>query len=215
MSLDRLHATHALLLHPHQRRLWVAHPFALSAGSCWVQTTGCGYWANCLHCAFGIAAALDSDAVITTRLGAEGNTVHFAVKNGRIVARREWLFHLSTPAAHWWDNVIAACAGFQPFRAEADVHDWCARHAMPDGHVMTIPQFLAFASDWYAAYINQQWRKRSLEEVRSLFARHAPPDPFWRVCRAAASAWMRPTCRCCAVRAACGAAARRGGCRRS
>lgn len=180
-ALDRLHATHSLLLHPHQRRVWVAHPFALSAGSCWVQTAGHGYWANCLYCALGIAAATERDAVITTRLGGEGDTVHLAVKSGQIIAGGELLFHLSTPAAHWWDNVIAACASFQPFRNEAEVIDWCARHAMPRGHVMTIPQLWAFASDWYGSYINQPWRKRSREEIRTLFARHALPEPFWRV----------------------------------
>jgi hypothetical protein len=37
-ALHRLHDAHALLLHPGSCRPWVVHPFALSPGSCWVDT---------------------------------------------------------------------------------------------------------------------------------------------------------------------------------
>ena len=57
-SLQRLADAHALLLHPGTTRPWVVHPFALSPGSCWVETARGGYWANCLYCACGIAAAM-------------------------------------------------------------------------------------------------------------------------------------------------------------
>jgi Alkylmercury lyase len=164
-ALDRLHAAHALLLHPHERRVWVAHPFALSAGSCWVQTAEHGYWANCLYCALGIAAATRRDAVITTRLGGE----------------HELLFHLSTPVCHWWDNVIAACASFQPFRNEADIASWCQRHDMPRGHVMDLPSLWAFASDWYGDYVEGPWRKRSADAVRAVFDAHGLTSDFWRL----------------------------------
>src|SRR4028119_615096 len=64
-SLRRLHEAQALLLHPHKGEPWAVHPFALSPGSCWVETPKRGYWANCLYCGFGIAAALRSDAQIS------------------------------------------------------------------------------------------------------------------------------------------------------
>ena len=42
-SLQRLADAHALLLHPGTTRPWVVHPFALSPGSCWVETARGGY----------------------------------------------------------------------------------------------------------------------------------------------------------------------------
>jgi hypothetical protein len=82
-ALRRLHEAHALLLHPHRCAPWVVHPFALSAGSCWVDTAERGYWANCLYCGLGIAAATRSDTRITTRLGGEGETHIFRLRAAR------------------------------------------------------------------------------------------------------------------------------------
>jgi hypothetical protein len=179
-SLHRLHEAHALLLHPHACRPWVVHPFALSAGSCWVETAARGYWANCLYCGFGIAAALRCDAVITTRLGGEGETVRYIVENGMPNETSD-VFHLSTPVAQWWDNVIFACASFQPFRSEADIDSWCVRHALPKGATLAIPALWRFASDWYGNYLEASWRKRTPEGARDLFKGHNLSGPFWRV----------------------------------
>ena len=159
---------------------WVVHPFALAPGSCWVETPRLGYWANCLYCAFGIAAALRTDATISTRIGGEGEAVRYVVEGGRAPETSD-VFHLSTPVAHWWDNVVFACSSFQPFHAEADVDAWCARHALPKGAVLTMPALWAFASDWYGQHLDQPWRKRSLDETRALFARHGLTSDFWRV----------------------------------
>jgi Alkylmercury lyase len=177
-GLRRLHEAHALLLHPNRCEPWVVHPFALSPGSCWVETAQRGYWANCLYCALGIAAALAADARITTRLGGEARTVRYRVEGGRLVDT-DGVFHLSTPARHWWDNVIHACASFQPFESEAEVEPWCERHALPRGHVMTMEALWRFASDWYGGYLEAPWRKRSVGQVRTLFERHGLSGPFW------------------------------------
>ncbi len=179
-GLRRLHEAHALLLHPHESRLWAVHPFALSPGSCWVQTSGKGYWANCLYCAFGICAAMRCDAVITTRYGGEADVVRYAVENGQAQPSAD-VFHLSTPVRAWWDNVIHACASFQPFRSQADAEAWCARHDLPYGAVMTMPDLWAFAQDWYGAYLVEPWRKRTREEVLAVFSRHGLTSDFWRV----------------------------------
>jgi hypothetical protein len=179
-SLRRLHDSHSLLLHPHSCEPWVVHPFALSAGGCWVETPARGYWANCLYCGLGIAAALGSDAVLTARFGGEGITASWRVEDGELVDTGH-VFHLSVPVAHWWDNVIHACASFQPFADEAGVDPWCARHAMKRGAVMRMDQLWRFASDWYGAYLSRPWRKRTPEEVRDLFTAHGLTGPFWEV----------------------------------
>lgn len=177
--LRRLAEAHALLLHPGTARPWVVHPFALAPGSCWVRTAERGYWANCLYCAFGIAAALDCDAVITTRYGGEEETARYDVRRGAGPAATEDVFHLSTPPARWWDNVIFACSSFQPFRCEDDIATWCQAHALPRGAVLSMPALWSFAAEWYGAYVSKPWKKRTVDEVRTLFARHGLTGSFW------------------------------------
>ena len=177
-SLQRLHDEHSLLLHPHSHRPWAVHPFALSPGACWVQTPKQGYWANCLYCAFGICAALGADATISTRIAAEREFVQYSIRGGEPSPTSD-VFHLSTPVARWWDNVMHACASFQPFRSVDDVQPWCDRHALPRGAVMTIPALWDFACDWYGAYLEKPWRKRTVDETRALFRKHGLTTPFW------------------------------------
>jgi hypothetical protein len=184
-SLRRLHDTHSLLLHPHKCQPWLVHPFALSAGSCWVDVgehlgPERGYWANCLYCAFGIAAATGKNAVVTTRFGGERITTAYRIGEGRLLDFHG-IFHLSTPAAHWWDNIVAACASFQPFEREEDIDPWCDRHGLPRGATMEMEALWRFASDWYGAYLHDPWRKRTPDEVRDLFARHGLTGPFWEI----------------------------------
>lgn len=138
-ALQALHDSHSLLLHPHKCEPWVVHPFALYPASCWVQVGDRGYWATCLYCSFGIAAALKSDADIYTRFGGEKDQCVIHVRDGNIL-EKDLVFHLSTPIAQWWDNVIHACASFQPFRNEEEVDDWCRRHASPKGAVVPLPR---------------------------------------------------------------------------
>lgn len=179
-GLRRLHDAHALLLHPHGCRPWVVHPFSLYPSACWVETPGLGYWATCLYCAFGIAAALETDAEISTRLGGEAEPVRYRIRGGAIEETDD-IFHLSIPPARWWDNVIHACASFQPFHDEDAVDPWCARHAMPRGAVLSMPALWDFARDWYGAYLREPWRRRTPEAARALFARHGLTSDFWTV----------------------------------
>lgn len=179
-ALSRLHEAHALLLHPNRCAPWAVHPFALSPGSCWVETEGRGWWANCLYCGMGIAAALEKNADIHTRIGGESEPIVVRISGGDI-SEPELLFHLSTPVREWWDNVIHACASFQPFRCEADIDAWCERHAMRRGAVVPLRKMWSFAADWYGGYLRRPWRKRSLEETKTLFAKHEFGGQFWRL----------------------------------
>ena len=154
------------------------HPFALSPGSCWVEIAHRGWWANCLYCGLGIAAAVGGDAEISTRIGGEREQVVVQIRNGA-VQERDLLFHLSTPPRHWWDNVIHAFASFQPFRSEEEIDRWCTRHALPRGAVVPLPQLWEFARDWYGAYLEEPWRKRSAQDAEQLFRRHGFTSPFW------------------------------------
>lgn len=182
VHLRRLADAHALLLHPGSTRPWVVHPFALAPGSCWVRTPRRGYWANCLYCAFGIAAALDLPAIVTTRYGGEGETALYEVKRGAgVTSPGGDVFHLSTPPVRWWDNVIFACSSFQPFRSEEDVDRWCRDHDLPRGATMSVAGLWDFARDWYGAYLTEPWRKRTGAEVTALFAKHGLTGRFWEI----------------------------------
>lgn len=177
-ALAALGKADALLLHPGTTRPWVVHPFALSPGSCWVEIGEKGWWANCLYCAFGIVSAIGGDARISTRMGGERESVEVQIRDGELVAER-LLFHLSTPPRLWWENVIHACASFQPFRAESDVDRWCHRHDLPKGAVVPLERMWLFAQDWYGDYIRKPWCKRSSPEVAEIFERHGFTSPFW------------------------------------
>lgn len=177
-ALTALAHAHALLLHPGTKNPWVVHPFALSPGSCWVEIGEKGWWANCLYCAFGIASAIGRDADIFTRIGGEREHLHVHVRDGEVV-EQDLLFHLSTPPRAWWDNVIHACASFQPFRQEREVDIWCERHALPKGAVVPLPNMFSFAKDWYGGYVREPWRKRSSAEVQEIFDQHGFTSPFW------------------------------------
>jgi hypothetical protein len=91
------------------------------------------------------------------------------------------IFHLSTPVAAWWDYVIHACASFQTFHAEAEADAECERHALPKGAVMMICRLRGFAPEQYGVYLATPWRKRPVDEARTLFARHGLTSSFWAI----------------------------------
>jgi hypothetical protein len=131
-----------------------------------------------LYCAFGIAAALKSDAHILTRYGGESDTASYRVKNGSLGETPD-IFHFSTPPRLWWKNVIYACSSFQPFRSHGEIDDWVARHCIAKGETMAVSQLWSFAQDWYGGYLNQPWRKRTPSEAVELFNRHGLSGEFW------------------------------------
>jgi len=179
-ALLALHSSHSLLLHPHKVEPWVVHPFALYPASCWVQVGSRGYWAACLYCAFGIAAALNSDADIFTRFGGESKQCIVRVRDQDVI-EKDLVFHLSTPIREWWDNVIHSCASFQPFCNEIEVEDWCKRHGSPKGAVVPLSQMWQFANAWYGNYVSQPWHKRSLDEIREVLQSNNLVGPFWNI----------------------------------
>jgi hypothetical protein len=178
-ALRRLEAKRGLLLHPKERRPWVVHPFALHPASCWVQGKAKGWWATCLYCAFGVSGCVGEDVVITTRLGGEAEPVEYRVQGGKLSATSD-VFHFLTPPRKWWNNVLYACATFQPFHDEPEVDDWCARHGLQKGYVLTVERLFDFALDWYGPHATT-WRPRTPSEMRDCFARHGLEGPFWRL----------------------------------
>ena len=55
--------------------------------------------------AYGIAAALRSDAISQTSDGYTGEPLTLEIKNGQPVLK-PYVAHFAVPAAHWWDDLV-------------------------------------------------------------------------------------------------------------
>jgi hypothetical protein len=86
--------------------------------------------------------------------------------------------HLTVPVARFWDNVIFTCSTILPFRGQAEIDDWCARHRFARGAVVALPVLNELARAWYGDWLTA-WRRRSADEARALFARLGLTGPFW------------------------------------
>src|SRR5262245_50807240 len=68
-ALHHLAAGRVLMLAPNDGNIWVAAPFCAVPSAFRVNTAGRRYWAICIWDALGVAAALGTDAEITTPCG--------------------------------------------------------------------------------------------------------------------------------------------------
>ena len=106
-SLQRLAASHLLVLAPGMANVWVAPPFCAVPTDFRVQAKGRTYWGICIWDALGIPAALHADATITAQCGDCGDELRLDVREGRLV-RGEGIVHFAVPASRWWDNIAFA-----------------------------------------------------------------------------------------------------------
>ena len=97
------------------------------------------------------------------------------------ILEKDLVFHLSTPIREWWDNVIHACASFQPFHKQEDVDRWCERHDVKKGAVVPLQQMWHFASAWYGDYVSKPWRKRSAQEIKDVLQAHGLVGDLWSI----------------------------------
>jgi hypothetical protein len=106
VAFASLHAKRLLVPEPGDpSRIRMAPPFSGVATSFPVEAQGKRYYANCVWDAFGIAAALHSDAIIPASDGFSGEPLTLEVKNGQ-PTQQAYVAHFAVPAAHWWDDII-------------------------------------------------------------------------------------------------------------
>ena len=180
-ALDRLHAAHALVLHPGSRAIWIAHPFSLSPTGTWVQAGARGWWAPCLWCAFGIHSVLgDDDVDIHTRIAGEAEELRIELR-GRALSAPSLLAHFALPPRRAWDNVVHFCAMLLPFRSERDIDAWSARHGLPRGVAVPLPQLLALARAWYGRHLARDWTKPTADEAEAIFASVGLAGDHWQI----------------------------------
>ena len=179
-SLRRLDENHGLALHPGTLELWLAHPFTTSPGGVWVEGPERGWWSPCLWCAFGLVALGAPDATLHCRIGGEAEPLAIPIRGGR-VAGDDLVVHFPTPPRDAWNNVVAFCAGVQPFRAPADVEAWCTRHRRPRGAVLTLPQIEDLGRRWYGRHFDEDWVKWTPAEAQAVFDQVGLTGDHWRV----------------------------------
>ena len=101
-----LHAKRLLVPEPNDpTRIRMAPPFSGIETAFPVEALGKRYYANCVWDAFGIAAALHSDAVCHASDGHTGESLTLEVKNNQSVLK-PYVAHFAVPAAHWWDDIV-------------------------------------------------------------------------------------------------------------
>lgn len=105
-AFGRLHAKRLLLPEPDDpRRIRMAPPFSGVPTLFPVEANGKAYYANCVWDAYGIAAALHSDAISRASDAYTGEPLTLEVKNGRPILK-PYVAHFAVPAARWWDDLI-------------------------------------------------------------------------------------------------------------
>jgi Alkylmercury lyase len=105
-AFGRLHANRLVLPEPGDpRRIRMAPPFSGVPTKFPVEANGKKYYANCVWDAYGIAAALHSDAISRASDGHTGEPLMLEVKNGAPVLE-PYVAHFAVPAAHWWDDLV-------------------------------------------------------------------------------------------------------------
>jgi Alkylmercury lyase len=105
-SFARLHSKRLLVPEPGDpSRIRMAPPFSGIPTAFPVEAKGKRYFANCVWDAYGIAAALRSDAFIAASDGQTGEELILEIKNGKPIPR-PYIAHFAVPAAKWWEDIV-------------------------------------------------------------------------------------------------------------
>ncbi|MBX3170227.1 MAG: alkylmercury lyase family protein [Candidatus Eremiobacteraeota bacterium] len=165
--LRSLASKRALVLHPDRDEVWIAHPFSSSPSAFWVESDGRGWWGNCAWCSLGIAALCGGEVRIYTRCGGERSPLELLVSDGRVSGAE--CVHMPLPVARLWDNVVHSCSMMLCFSRASLVEDWCRRHGLPRGQILSLDKAWELAQGWYGGYLEPAWNRKSPDEVRSFY----------------------------------------------
>ncbi len=105
-AYQRLYQKRLLVLDPGTTsQIRMAPPFSGIETQHVTKIDGKSYYANCAWDAFGIAAALNSDADIESTCGDCGEPLSFQIKNSKPLPQ-ECVIHFAVPAAQWWNDIV-------------------------------------------------------------------------------------------------------------
>jgi len=103
-SLRRLADAHMLVLQDGGEIL-MANPFSAVPTPFVVTARGKSWYANCIWDGMGVAAMVDSDAVIDASCGCCGTAMQLHVP-AQCRDEDERVAHFAIPAARWWDDIV-------------------------------------------------------------------------------------------------------------
>jgi hypothetical protein len=178
-TLRELEGIHGVVLHPHECRPWVAHPFSLAPTVNWVQGPRRGWWAPCVWCALGVATLAGGECTIHSRIAGETEPVEIIVWDGVPAAGPTLWVHFAIPPARAWDNVHLHCSLVLPFRGAGDTGEWCERHGFPQGEAVPLHQVAELARVWYGRHADRDWRKWTVTQAQEIFAGAGLKSEFW------------------------------------
>ena len=82
------------------------------------------------------------------------------------------VFHVATPARHWWDDIAHTGATMRLLRSEEDAEG---------GETVSVATLAALARDWYGDRLDPGWRPRSVAESQRILDSHGLSGDFWRL----------------------------------
>jgi len=102
-SYRGLAAAHVIVLQPGSTAVKWAPPFSVVPTVFRARSGRSAWYAPCAWDAFGIPAALDSDARLEAACAWSGEPIQCGVEHGRVYG--DGVIHLLVPAAHFWDDI--------------------------------------------------------------------------------------------------------------
>ena len=179
-GLYDLQEYHGVVLHPHEPKVWVIHPFSLAPTNFYVESARGAWWGNCAWCSLGVAALLQEDVKITTTLGAQTQQIEIHIRNGKI-QEKNYFIHFPIPMKNAWDNVIYTCSNMLVFENEEQVNAWSERHQIPRGDLQPIERIWQFSKKWYGNHLNPAWKKWTIQEAKELFREFVLTGTIWNL----------------------------------
>lgn len=180
LRLNALQEYHGVVLHPHETKIWVIHPFSLAPTNFLVKSTRGEWWGNCAWCSLGVAALLQEDVLIRTSSGAHGEPLEVHIVDGEIQEKDRWV-HFPIPMRNAWDNVIYTCSTMLLFQNKEEIDDWCLRHNIEKGDVQPIDKIWQFSKKWYGNHLAPDWIKWTGTEASQIFKEFGLEHPIWQL----------------------------------
>lgn len=179
--LRSLSAIHGVVLHPHEYRPWIIHPFSLTPTIHCIESKGTTWWAPCVWCALGVATLVGGEVRIHSRFGAESEPVAIVVRDGYPIGFEEMVVHFAIPPAQAWNNVHEHCSMVLPFRSVDEIQEWCSRHRLPLGEPVPMHQVARLARRWYGSHDDPEWHKWTIVEAQEIFRQAGLGSDFWDI----------------------------------
>jgi len=104
-SLERLEASHAIVLEKDTREILRAAPFWATPTGFQVESGRRSWWASCIWDALGVPALLGRDARVLTGCGCCGEAMTLSVRDGKLEQPRG-VIHFAVPARRWYDDLV-------------------------------------------------------------------------------------------------------------